>query len=252
LTILDRSVYNQIDQSSQSPVTDPEPAVGPRPPQPDRADRPPGGNGAGRVEIADIRRREVVEAAVAIIAEQGLQNLSLSEIEARAGMSRGQLTYYFKTKEAILLAVFDHLQERLWREVVAHFGATGVDDLPGFAVMIDHFLRTTIQGPPRSPEFSALLYTFLAQMPHREDFRGRLATLFEQWRRAMAADLAADRAARPGAELAASPRTVAALIQSLFHGLAMQRAADPAAFDGPELLDLCRRVIAFVRGEPSP
>ena len=48
-------------------------------------------------------------AAVAVIAEQGLQNLSLSEIETKAGMSRGQLTYYFPTKEAILLAVFDRL-----------------------------------------------------------------------------------------------------------------------------------------------
>ena len=62
-----------------------------------------------RIDIARIRRDQIVEAAVAVIAEQGLQNLSLSEIENKAGMSRGQLTYYFPTKEAILLAVFDRL-----------------------------------------------------------------------------------------------------------------------------------------------
>src|ERR1044071_4691248 len=62
-----------------------------------------------RVDIAGIRRQQIVEAAVAILAEQGLENLSLSEIETRAGMSRGQLTYYFPAKEDILLGVFDHM-----------------------------------------------------------------------------------------------------------------------------------------------
>src|SRR5437868_2698074 len=66
-----------------------------------------------RVEIGKVRRAQIVEAAVAIIAEQGLQHLSLSAIEKRAGMSRGQLTYYFPAKEDILLAVFDRLLELL-------------------------------------------------------------------------------------------------------------------------------------------
>src|SRR2546423_13840918 len=63
----------------------------------------------GRITIAELRRTEIVEAAAAVIAEQGIQHLSLSEIEAKVGMSRGQLTYYFKAKEDILLAVFDRL-----------------------------------------------------------------------------------------------------------------------------------------------
>src|ERR1700693_4349738 len=62
-----------------------------------------------RIDIAAIRREQIVEAAVSVITKQGLQNLSLSEIEAKAGMSRGQLTYYFPAKEDILLAVFDRL-----------------------------------------------------------------------------------------------------------------------------------------------
>ena len=69
----------------------------------------------GRVTIAEIRRTEIVDAAAAVIAEQGIQHLSLSEIEAKVGMSRGQLTYYYKTKEEILLAVFDRLLAMMCR-----------------------------------------------------------------------------------------------------------------------------------------
>jgi len=48
----------------------------------------------GRIDIASIRREQIIDAAIAVIAEQGLHHLSLSEIETRAAMSRGQLTYY--------------------------------------------------------------------------------------------------------------------------------------------------------------
>src|SRR5207245_2225634 len=61
----------------------------------------------------------------AIIAEEGLQELSLSSIEQRAGMSRGQLTYYFHTKEDILLAVFDHMIDMMRKSAPAEKGCQG-------------------------------------------------------------------------------------------------------------------------------
>src|SRR5262245_34853554 len=68
-------------------------------------------------KISEIRRTEIIDAAAAAIAERGIQNLSLSEIESRTGMSRGQLTYYFPEKEQILLAVFDRTVERMRDDV---------------------------------------------------------------------------------------------------------------------------------------
>ena len=68
---------------------------------------------SARIDIGTIRREQIVDAAVSIIAEQGIQHLSLSEIEKKAGMSRGQLTYYFRAKEDILVAAFDRLIEMM-------------------------------------------------------------------------------------------------------------------------------------------
>src|SRR6516162_11575105 len=70
-----------------------------------------------RIDIASIRRDQIVEAAVAVITERGIQNLSLSEIEKKAGMSRGQLTYYFRAKEDILLAVFDRVLQLMYQRM---------------------------------------------------------------------------------------------------------------------------------------
>src|SRR3984893_7877067 len=118
-----------------------------------------------RIDVASIRREQIVEAAVAIITEQGLQNLSLSEIETRAGMSRGQLTYYFPAKEDILLAVFDRLLEMMRER------AGGPCQMSGEGwERVRQFLPGFLLKPPPAAVFHALQYTFLSQISHRDDF----------------------------------------------------------------------------------
>jgi AcrR family transcriptional regulator len=201
-----------------------------------------------RIDIASIRREQIVEAAVAVIAEQGLQNLSLSEIEKKAGMSRGQLTYYFPTKEDILLAVFDRLVLLMHQRIGSPSGQTC--DQHGGWEWIEHLLDKLLTQPPVSPEFGCLQFTFLSQIGHREDFRQRLAMLYEKWRSGMAQGLSADLVQRPAARRV-SPRAMATLVQAILHGLAMQRAADPNAFDREEMLELCLDVLSsYLWNEP--
>jgi AcrR family transcriptional regulator len=194
-----------------------------------------------RIDIASIRREQIIEAAIAIIAQQGLQNLSLSEIEKKAGMSRGQLTYYFPTKEDILLAVFDRLVVLMHERVGRPAGQAG-DHESGWE-WIEHLLDKLLASPPVGPDFGCLQYTFLSQISHREDFRQRLATLYGTWRSSMALGLSADMARRRAARRV-SPRALATLVQAILHGLSMQRAADPNAFDRDEMLELCLDVLS--------
>jgi AcrR family transcriptional regulator len=202
-----------------------------------------------RIDIASIRREQIVEAAVAIIAEQGLQNLSLSEIENKAGMSRGQLTYYFPTKEDILLAVFDRLVLLMYERIGKPAGQE-CDQDSGWE-WVQHLLTKLLTEPPVNPDFGCLQYTFLSQISHREDFRQRLATLYETWRSNMAHGLSMDMARRPAVRRV-SARALATLVQAILHGLAMQRAADPNAFDREEMLELCLDVLSdYLWNEPE-
>src|SRR5215831_7137331 len=128
-----------------------------------------------RIDIASIRREQIVEAAVAVITEQGLQNLSLSEIEQKAGMSRGQLTYYFPTKEDILLAVFDRLLLLLYEQFRDVHNPGERHDVLNVAECVRNMLTSVLHARPKfGAEFHALQYTFLAQIAHRADFRERL------------------------------------------------------------------------------
>src|SRR5438552_9630277 len=130
-----------------------------------------------RADIARTRRASIVEAAVSVIAEKGLQGLSLSQIEKKAKMSRGQLTYYFKAKEDILLAVFDRMLEMMRQRARADatHPAAALCDVPGWE-RLRGFLTWFVLTPPNDPAFHALQHTFLSQIGHREDFRRRLAS----------------------------------------------------------------------------
>lgn len=193
-----------------------------------------------RVDVAGIRREQIVEAAAAVISGEGIQNLSLSAIEARTGLARGQLTYYFKAKEDILLAVFDRMVRRMReRHDSREDGWPAEGDAWG---LIQHLLTMVLGDYPPPHDFTSLQYTFLAQVRHRDDFRGRLATLYEHWRSRMAADLAT---------LGLPPqraRTVASLVQALVHGIILQLEADPAAFDRTAMRELCLTLLGTILG----
>jgi AcrR family transcriptional regulator len=207
---------------------------------------------AGDSEIARARREQIIVAAVEIITSQGLHNLSLSKIETRAGMKRGQLTYYFPTKEDILLAVFDRLLLLLLTHIHEGRNLDCRHGLPNVWEMIQKMLKSVLSDrPPVGREFHALQHTFLAQIAHREDFRQKLASQYAEWRNGMAAHWQVT--AKPSAPVAnkVSGKTVSSFVQALVHGLNVQLAADPGAFDRAEMLELCVGVLAPLFTTPA-
>jgi hypothetical protein len=89
-------------------------------------------------------------------------------------------------------------------------------------------------------DFISLVYTFLAQMNHREDYRKKLSGVFDDWRGKLAEDLSLS----VPAPNPVPPRIAASLIQAMVHGLTMQLAVDPQAFDRDEMFAACQWLLA--------
>lgn len=62
-------------------------------------------------ELQD-RRKQILEAAVAIFAERGYQRATVKEIAARAGIAPGTIYLYFRNKRELLLALAETLIRR--------------------------------------------------------------------------------------------------------------------------------------------
>ena len=65
-----------------------------------------------QAERRDESGRSLIEAAVEVVAEQGVGAATFESIGRRAGYSRGLATQRFGSKEKLIEAVIGHLHER--------------------------------------------------------------------------------------------------------------------------------------------
>ena len=75
-----------------------------------------------QVERRDEAERRILEAAALIVAENGLEAITLAEAGARAGYSRGLPSHYFKTKADLLSALGAYIIDSF---MVVVFGGVG-------------------------------------------------------------------------------------------------------------------------------
>ena len=64
-----------------------------------------------RINIAEIRRRQIVDAAIRVMAQKGWNETSIDEITREAGVSRGLVSYHFKDKAELLSGVLARCRE---------------------------------------------------------------------------------------------------------------------------------------------
>lgn len=194
-------------------------------------------------DVAQRRRAQVVNAAVEIIATQGIHRMSLGNIEKRANMTRGHLMYYFPTKEDILLAVLDRMIGRMKLEAMQ---GDGPKPMTGRAWdCVRHMIDQTLQPPDAGHmAFLSLIHTFHAQVSYRDDVRQRLATLNAEWRAMIAADYAASVPDPPPVP----PLVAASIIMALVQGLGGQLAVDPNAHDRKRTIAAISQLLAPIFG----
>lgn len=72
-----------------------------------------------KLGMAPIRRRQLVEAAIAVIHEDGFNHATVARIARRAGISSGMVHHYFTDKDDLLFATMRHLLADLRADAVA-------------------------------------------------------------------------------------------------------------------------------------
>lgn len=66
-----------------------------------------------------IRREQIAEAALSLVADQGLRRLSVAAVARRVGLVPSGIYRHFKSKNEILDAVFERIEARLLANVAA-------------------------------------------------------------------------------------------------------------------------------------
>lgn len=63
--------------------------------------------------VRSSHREALLDAAQAIVTEQGVSAMTLENVAARAGVTKGGLIYHFKTRELLLQALVERMVEQI-------------------------------------------------------------------------------------------------------------------------------------------
>ncbi|GAA4656095.1 TetR/AcrR family transcriptional regulator [Streptomyces chumphonensis] len=117
-----------------------------------------------------------------IIAERGLERLTMAGLGCRVGMSSGHLLYYFKTKDELLLQTLQWSEERLGAERRAALAR----QVPA-RERLDRLVDLYLPDGPRDPAWALWLEVWNRSQNADDEVRTRQLELELAWHRDLVA-----------------------------------------------------------------
>ena len=130
-------------------------------------------------------REDVLAAAMSMIAERGLEKLTMAALGREVGMSSGHLLYYFRSKDELLLRALEWSEERLGAERARLLGAPA----PARA-RLDSCIGLYVPEGHRDPHRTLWLEVWSRSQHADDDARARQAAIEAAWHRDLTALLA--------------------------------------------------------------
>jgi DNA-binding transcriptional regulator YbjK len=112
------------------------------------------------------RRRALLDAALQVLAEQGLRGLTHRAVDRQAGLPEGSCSAYLRTRKALLTALTEYVAARL------------ADDVAALAAE----LSTLPEGEDVTPQVEATGRLFLSWLDHPEQLLARQELAIEATR----------------------------------------------------------------------
>ncbi|MFI1565652.1 TetR/AcrR family transcriptional regulator [Streptomyces sp. NPDC020490] len=130
-------------------------------------------------------REEVLAAAMGMIAERGLEKLTMAALGTAVGMSSGHLLYYFHSKDELLLQTLEWSEGRLGAERGRRLAR------PGTArERLDAYVDLYVPDGHRDPHWTLWLEVWNRSQNADDDARDRQAAIELAWHRDLVALLA--------------------------------------------------------------
>jgi AcrR family transcriptional regulator len=177
-----------------------------------------------RPKITEVRREEIVRAALDVISERGFQDTRLADIAERAGCSAPSVLYHFTSKDEILDAVVSLVEDRYYKGVEARL-EQGEGPVARLVRLLESAARDD-DGEETATMWKMWLEIWTRAL--REPHTARTRQLLDRrWRAVLSETIAEGQRA---GELPDSvpPGQVALMLASLMDGLAVQFALGDA------------------------
>jgi len=124
------------------------------------------------------KREQIIEAAAQLVHMKGFHRTSVDDILEAAEAGKGQFYHYFKNKDEVGLAIVDRAAAQMRTTLLERLEEG--QGLEAIEWMLDCFVRTVREAKCGG---GCPLGNLAAEMSdHQEEFRRKLAQIFESWR----------------------------------------------------------------------
>jgi len=178
------------------------------------------------------RRSEILRAAFAIAARDGLDGLTIREVALKAGLSTGLVLFHFTSKEQLIVALLDWVLATTTVLYMTDDVAAIVSPFERLTTLLQREMHRLSSEPARMRVFFEFWVTGFR---HRQ-IRGKMQAELDRYRDAFRPIVAEVLRTEPDRFANVSAEGLSALAVSLIKGCAVQSMIDPKNFDIEEYL----------------
>ncbi len=183
-----------------------------------------------RIDIHPHRRQQIITGASRLLARKGWAATTFADICKEAGISNGVLTYHFKDKDEILLAVLENVS----RTSTDRFFSL-LQEQTSWQDKLDLIIRSSLSSTEEERELSRLNLHLLSLAAQRPEIALRLRQTYTSSMQRAQAEI--EQAAEQGQIRRRDPAAVAAVIQMLVIGMSFGSLMLDLSVSTEQLLD---------------
>jgi AcrR family transcriptional regulator len=193
----------------------------------------------GKKESEEQRREQILQAAFTVAVRERLDQLTIRQVAAEAGLSTGLVFFHFKTKEALLVV----LLERLLDELFEPWEAPG--DLPPRERLL-LLLRRDLEDTYQDERSAAKLTLFLAYWTmglHDQAIKERIQRAIERSRQVFLPAVRALIESEPLRFRGVTAEGLVTVMVGIAEGCALQSALNNESVDVAQILAALRALL---------
>ncbi|WP_395022737.1 transcriptional regulator BetI [Dongia sp.] len=179
--------------------------------------------------IRATRRKELIEAAIHVIAQHGYAGCTVGKVAKRAGASQGLMNFHFKSIDLLLEAAFNHLADEFDQAWKARVAEAGPEPWDRITAMVDAYFGAEVF----TAEKLAVWFTFWVDSGLRDRFRSAAVRVERRYHRDLEAEML---------RIVPSKKEAAALIgmlSALVDGYWLQALLYPKTFKSRHAVQSC-------------
>jgi len=179
-----------------------------------------------RPDVSEERKNQILEAAMAVFARHGFDEARMDDIAQEAGLSKGALYLYYKSKDAIIAAILKFFFSQAMKKLQGFLNNESQKSARELLAQLNQYYISEMKW---MASLMPITFEFYAVAARQKDVRQFLRQYFKEYIHVLAAII--QRGIDRGELRPVNAQTVAISIAALYEGMALLWMVDPHAAD---------------------